>query len=210
MKFPFFSSFILFIIVLRLFIIKGDKADEKAEADFWERERAANEVRRKSLDDLNYISIPLDRFPMEQPIGNTTEEKETLTGCRATLTSLAEKKMVNFNGISNTDLKFSYGVANLPTLSEYDQNYTDLITCLQTFGKTLYTMDCLEEAKTVLEFSITTGSDIGDTFQTLAQIYAKAGQFEKIQELIKRAQELHSPLKASIVQKLQQFGPDTD
>lgn len=210
MKFPFFSSFILFIIVLRLFIIKGDKADEKAEADFWERERAANEVRRKSLDDLNYISIPFDRFPMEQPIGNTTEEKETLTGCRATLTSLAEKKMVNFNGISNTDLKFSYGVANLPTLSEYDQNYTDLITCLQTFGKTLYTMDCLEEAKTVLEFSITTGSDIGDTFQTLAQIYAKAGQFEKIQELIKRAQELHSPLKASIVQKLQLFGPDTD
>lgn len=210
MKFPFFSSFILFIIVLRLFIIKGDKADEKAEADFWERERAANEVRRKSLDDLHYISIPFDRFPMEQPIGNTTEEKETLTDCRATLTSLAEKKMVNFNGISNTDLKFSYGVANLPTLSEYDQNYTDLITCLQTFGKTLYTMDCLEEAKTVLEFSITTGSDIGDTFQTLAQIYAKAGQFEKIQELIKRAQELHSPLKASIVQKLQQFGPDTD
>lgn len=210
MKFPFFSSFILFIIVLRLFIIKGDKADEKAEADFWERERAANEVRRKSLDDLNYISIPFDRFPMEQPIGNTTEEKETLTDCRATLTSLAEKKMVNFNGISNTDLKFSYGVANLPTLSEYDQNYTDLITCLQTFGKTLYTMDCLEEAKTVLEFSITTGSDIGDTFQTLAQIYAKAGHFEKIQELIKRAQELHSPLKASIVQKLQQFGPDTD
>lgn len=210
MKFPFFSSFILFIIVLRLFIIKGDKADEKAEADFWERERAANEVRRKSLDDLNYISIPFDRFPMEQPIGNTTEEKETLTGCRATLTSLAEKKMVNFNGISNTDLKFSYGVANLPTLSEYDQNYTDLITCLQTFGKVLYTMDCLEEAKTVLEFSITTGSDIGDTFQTLAQIYAKAGQFEKIQELIKRAQELHSPLKTSIVQKLQQFGPDTD
>lgn len=210
MKFPFFSSFILFIIVLRLFIIKGDKADEKAEADFWERERAANEVRRKSLDDLNYISIPFDRFPMEQPVGNTPEEKETLTDCRATLTSLAEKKMVNFNGISNTDLKFSYGVANLPTLSEYDQNYTDLITCLQTFGKTLYTMDCLEEAKTVLEFSITTGSDIGDTFQTLAQIYAKANQFEKIQELIKRAQELHSPLKTSIVQKLQQFGPDTD
>ena len=46
------------------------------------------------------------------------------------LNSLKDEQIVNFTGISNTDLKLSFGAANLPTLSRFDQNYTLLARAL--------------------------------------------------------------------------------
>ena len=46
------------------FISKSRRYTEKMENSFWERELKANNTRRKSLEHLNYITIPFETLPM--------------------------------------------------------------------------------------------------------------------------------------------------
>ena len=65
MKFPFLASFIVFIIWLKYELGKSNKKNVNAESDFWENEQRANEVRKKPLNDLDYIALPKDILPYE-------------------------------------------------------------------------------------------------------------------------------------------------
>ena len=67
MKFPFFASFVIFIFVLQHNIRKGKKTNEQKEAEFWKHELSANDVRKRSLEDLIYIPFhakPLDKIKL--------------------------------------------------------------------------------------------------------------------------------------------------
>ena len=88
---------------------------KEIEEQFWDRERKANSTRRKPLTDLDFISIPYDSLPFTGEVGNPV-----IMESEAFLLGLKDAKIVNLNGISNTDLKLRYGVANLTDLTEYD------------------------------------------------------------------------------------------
>ena len=60
MRFYFFASFIVFCIWLGYEIHKHRNMEAKDYEAFWDREHAANSTRRKSLDGLNYITIPVE------------------------------------------------------------------------------------------------------------------------------------------------------
>ena len=60
--YPIFGLFLIFVIWLAYERAKATKTQQKQTADFWERESAANNTRKKSLDDLSYITIPDDIF----------------------------------------------------------------------------------------------------------------------------------------------------
>ena len=61
----FLASFIGIAIIISVFAKGTSKKSVELEKNFWIREAKANNVRRKSLDNLNYIHIPLESFPME-------------------------------------------------------------------------------------------------------------------------------------------------
>lgn len=63
MKLPFLASFIVFIIWLSYSITRSRRAMERQEKAFWDREKQANRTRKKSLDSLAYITIPLETLP---------------------------------------------------------------------------------------------------------------------------------------------------
>ncbi len=199
MKFPFFASFIVFCAWLGYELHKHRNLEKKSLDDFWEKEYEANRTRRKSLDGLDYITIPLDTFPMTQP-----SDDELLAECRDTLTELSKEPIVNLTGISNTDLKLQYGAPNINLLTAYDQRYTTLARTLQTFGKALYDKGYVGDAKTVLEFAVSTKTDVSSTYKLLTVIYKETGQPEKIKELIPVAEALNSGLKNSIVKMLEE------
>ncbi len=200
MKFPIFASFIVFCIWLTYEIKKHRSIEEKAYRSFWEKESAANSTRRKPLDDLDYIQIPFDRLPMEllrdDPLINEYQE---------TLRTLSETPIVNFTGISNTDLKLMYGAPNIDLLSRYDQSYTTLALTLQRLGNALYEKGYVEEAQKTLEFAVETRTDISGTYKLLATIYRQNNQPEKIQALIPVARELNTSLSGHIVSMLEEF-----
>ena len=84
----------------------------------------------------------------------------------------------------------------------YDQRYTTLARTLQTFGNELYENGYTNEARTVLEFAVSTHTDISSTYKLLCKIYKEQNQPQKINELLPIAKELNSGLKNSIVQML--------
>ena len=199
---PFFASFIIFLVWLSYEISKSRRLGEKARDAYWEREAAANSTRRKSLDGLNYITIPFDSLPME-----AMKEDEKVMEFHNTLHYLAGSPIVNFTGFSNTDLKLEYGAPNIDLLMRYDQSYTTLARTLQQWAEKLYQAGYIPEAKQILEFSISTDTDVSGSYRLLADIYSKEGENDKIKELMNRARNLRSASSNIIVRILQEFDP---
>lgn len=203
MKFPILASFLVFIVILAIFNKRTTNIHKKHNEEFWERERKSNFVRKKSLEDLNYISIPFSSFPM-----NIATDDETITSCLKELDSLKDEKIVNFTGYSNTDLKLEYGTANITALSQYDQNYTLFVRALHSWGSRLYELGYTDEALIVLEYAIATRTDISGTYYLAASIYHQKGQYDKIKHLLFVADTLQSAMKGPIVRTLKESYPN--
>ncbi len=193
------ASLIIFCMVIYRNINLQSKKKKQVEQSFWERERQSNSVRRKPLDDLEYITVPLDKFPI-----GLLRDNSTVAECIETLETLSGQHIVNFTGYSNTDLKLEYGTANITVLTEYDQNYTLLVRTLQKWADILLAEDYSNEAEVLMEFAIHTRTDISRTYYKLAEIYASRLETERIQNLIHIAETLRSSTKNVIVRTLQE------
>jgi len=122
--------------------------------------------------------------------------------CQNTILSLKGKKIANLNGITNTDLKLEYGVANLTALSEYDDNYVVMSKALSEWADLLITLGKKASAIPILEFAVETGSDIKSVYVNLADIYAENGDFQKIEDLVAKVEKLDSIMKNPILKEL--------
>ena len=204
MIFPLLASFILLCIFFNIRSRGVSRKVEQREADFWEKERESNNVRKKSLDSLEYIHIPVDLLPF-----GTAEEDEYLQECEDEVLALKDETIVNLTGIPNTDLKLEYGTANITALTQYDQNYTALVCDLQKWGQALYDRCLYEDAAKVVEFAVKTRSDITQTYRTLADLYrTKLGLSEeeitkKIDGLIPIAKNLNALSRGTILKILE-------
>lgn len=198
----FLSSLIVFCMVIALTNRRHKKMIEKFEKDFWDRETRANNTRKKSLANLAYISIP-DYLIPENFMPEDAETSELFE----TLRYLSNQKIVNLTGYTNTDLKLEYGTANITCLSEYDQNYTLLARTLQHLAEILYKSGRIKEARTVLEFAVSTDTDVSHSYYLLADIYEAEGEYDKKAALIEKAGSLRSTMKNVIVRTLQESGP---
>lgn len=197
------ASSIVLIIAIASSNKKNSKNQEQSEQEFWEKEYKANSVRKKPLDDLDYISIPFDALPTE-----TEKEDEVIASCLLDLEDLRDQKIVNFTGFTNTDLKLEYGTANITVLSQYDQNYTLLVRALQAWAQRLYELGHHKEALPVLEFALDIRTDISATYYLAASLYHENGQDEKILQLLAIADTLRSAMKNPIVRTLKESYPD--
>lgn len=134
-------------------------------------------------------------------------EDEKAREYKELLTYLSTQPIVNLTGFTNTDLKLEYGTANITPLSQYDQNYTALVRTLQQWAELLLNAALTEEAETVLAYAISIGTDVSHTYYALAKIYAGREEYDKIADLIHRAEGLRSALRNSIVRTLQESYP---
>lgn len=199
MKLPILASLIIFVSILSGLRKRHTKETQNAKQLFWDKELAANNVRKKPLDDLNYITIPLDTLPTQ-----VMRDNERVLEYISIIETLSTEKIVNFNGITNTDLKLTYGTANITALSAYDENYTTLITTLQRWAKLLYDGGCIREACTLLEYAVSIGSDVSASYYLLADIYKAEGSSDKIQGLLASATTLESKSGKLIARTLQE------
>lgn len=121
------------------------------------------------------------------------------------LCKLADCRMINLTGISNTELRLTYGTANLDPLTTYDHNFTVLIRTLQKWGTLLASAGRKDDAVTVLSYAVSIGSDIAGTYATLGRLYKERGELSKIQELKTSAETLTTLMKPSILRDLEQL-----
>lgn len=205
MNLVFFASVATLSIAIAVNIRKNKKDQAAIEQDFWAREREANSTRRKSLDDLDYIRLPMETFPM-----TFLEDVPKVEDYKQIILTLKDLPIVNFTGISNTELKLRYGAPNIDLLTQYDQNYTLLVRTLQQWAQLLYDAGYLTEACQMLEFAVSTGTDISSTYRLLCRIYKEQHTPEKIGSLYPIAEVLNSAMQKTIVRILQEADQSAD
>ncbi|MBE5901520.1 MAG: hypothetical protein E7280_06395 [Lachnospiraceae bacterium] len=192
------SFFILIVSTINFFAGNTRNRDRAKKDAFWAKESAANAAKDQDLSTLSYITL-------SEPLTEITVSGEPLSRLKEELLSFRDKTIVNLNGISNTDLKLTYGANHIGLLSQYDQNFTDLCICLQNFGKELLEAEQPEDAVTVLEYAVSIGSDITDTYVMLAYLYLEKHQTYKIDALLEKAEGLNSLSKDTIILKLKKI-----
>lgn len=226
MKTLFLSSLISFCLLIFLLNKRHSKMEKNMKEAFWKREEEANHTRRKSLDNLPYITIPLEELPLAchitgdaaavrntgdaATVRNTDDAaaNETISEeCKEILRSLSTRKIVNLTGYTNTDLKLSYGTANITCLTEYDQNYTLLVSTLQKWAEVLYRGGAKKECRQVLEYAVSIGTDVSHTYFLLADLYDEEDESDLKYSLIEKASGLSSLNSKVIVRTLQGSGP---
>ena len=199
----FFICFILFILWFRVKTKQSSKEENKSIEEFLTREQEANFTRKKDISNLEYISVNMEILPFS----DTTDEYEIQL--ENNVKKFADKKLLNLSGLTNTDIKLLYGSGNLVLLSSYDQNYTLLLRDLNKWGAYLFQKERYSDSKTVLEYALSLGSDITETYTTLAKIYLSEDSPEKVQKLIEQISEsdayLKDSIKLSLIKLLQEY-----
>lgn len=205
MNFFIFASTLALAAAIAIATSQSKKSAASTEQDYWQRERAAKSTRRKSLDDLPYIKLPMELFPME-----LLSDVSKVEDYRQIVLSLKDLPIVNFTGLSNTELKLRYGAPNIDLLTSYDQNYTLLVRTIQQWAQALYDNGYPGKACQLLEFAVSTGTDVSATYRLLCRIYQEQGTPEKIRDLYPVAESLHSAMQKTIVRILQESGQSSD
>ena len=191
--------FIILIIILQFAIKRSSRNHKSRNQQYLERESRANQVRRKDISNLNYISIP-DNLPLINS-GNETFN-QLLSNNSGMMRSYNTITGLNLTGISNTELKLSYGAANLTELTEYDDNFTTLIKAIASLGHALIDNNDTADALSFLEYGISIGSDISSNYIDLAIIYAATDRFDDIRKLKEKAGMIKSLSRDNIIEQL--------
>lgn len=197
----FLGLFIFFIFLIAYYRKKETRNQEAVDTAFWKRENEANHTRRQDISGLPYITIPLEKFPMD--ICDNPEIKEF----EQALTELSSKKILNLGNQSNTDLKLKYGPANLDELDKCDENFSALCRTLVSYAECLLKFGYQKEAQFVLEFGISCGSDHSRNYCLLADLYSKQDKTDELNELLAKANSLDSLMKQSIVSYIEKKRP---
>lgn len=181
--FPFLTAFMVFIIVIAVLRARSTKADKERTDAFWKRENEANSVRRVDLSTITYYTFDFSGLP-EAPEGNAD-----LASAYEAITLAAEKRLLNLNGISNTDLKLTYGPQNLDELTIYGDNFSALENAVFQYGVALHDAGYLTEAIRTLEKGIALPTDLTQNYMKLADYYEENGNDRKLADLATLAEK---------------------
>jgi len=179
---------------------KTTKMSKQSSKEFWDRESRADSVRKKDISNLPYVTIPYDDLPFGG-LEDDAELKDVQDGLR----QLGGKRIINFTGYTNTDLKLEYGAANLPFLSEYDQNFTIMTRLLFKWASLLIDRNDIPSAKKVLSFAIECGTDISGTYTMLAKIYSGEDDYKAVKDVIDKAENIRTTMKDSVLEELNEI-----
>lgn len=192
--------FIIILIVIQLYLKKVHVLAQNAQK-YWEREQKANSTRKQDISTLNYIkwddSLPAidNSLTLADILNNSPEALKAYNNIQ----TLKTEPMLNLSEYSNTDLKLKYGVANLDTLTQYEDNYTSFIKSLSELGHILIEHKDISDATAFLEYAVRIGSDIRLTYTDLYSLYSEAENASKIRQLRQYASIIKSVNKDLIV-----------
>lgn len=196
---PLFTTIVLVAGFIWVYMKMSSRNPDKNIEDFLEKERLSNSVRKQPLDNLDYINVNIDDFVIPEAAMN-----ERVNDLYDSIKLLSKSKIVNFTGVTNTELKLTYGVANLNTLTEYDQNFTTLCRSTYDLAIELNNQGFKSEAEAILSKGIEYGTDISGNYLMLADLYIERGSAASILNLIKSADNIRSLTKESTIEKLKE------
>jgi len=193
-------SILILVWVLNHNVRRNNGTDKQAIANYLKHEDEVNATRKKDISDLPYVQIPFDSLPLDITL-NDSKNQLKITEYQKEFQRLAETKMLNLIGISNTELKASYGPANLELLGIYDMNYGKYLRTLHLYAQTIQE-EYPAKAIQVWEYAIALGTDISGTYEELGKHYLSQGRTEEFNTLYDKIPNPDSLGGKNIKQKL--------
>lgn len=184
MKLLTLTSVVLMGLVINNAIRRSNARSKKIHDEFWEKEKASYRAPERSTENLDYV-----RFPDNLPLHLSTDDLQ-IKEYQETLENLTKQKVLNLSGISNTDIRMSYGRGNMEELSRADERYTVVCRTLNNLASAYMDRGFTLEACTLSEFAVSIGSDIRESWLLLGRIYMENDDITKLNSLIKKAEEL--------------------
>lgn len=191
--------FIAFIIWLTVRIRHSRKKSDATWDNYYEREREADLAENRDITNLSYITIPLEKFPLNF-LENTDNEDFPLIVDE--LEQLNHTRLLNLNGKSNTDLKLEYGPRNLKEMQEIADRFSRVEVLLTDLAKCFLEEKNPEGAATVLEYGSDIGSDISTNYTLLGECYRELDEPDKLKSLIKHVKSMDFLMKDSVLKEL--------
>ena len=194
--------FIIIVVTALFFKIFMNRSmrNYDPEKEFWEKERKADLTPRKSVENLPYIEVDPGVLPL-----NIDSDDPEIKEMQDNIRLMADKKVLNFTGISNTDLKLEYGAANISFLTNCDMNYLRLVQNIARLSEKYIKNGHIDEAQILLEYGIEIGTDVSKNYTLLAEIYINRNEASKISGLLETARNLNSLTRDSIISNLEKM-----
>lgn len=196
LTFPFLTIFLIFIVWLAIKIKQSKAKHTKDMDDFWMAEMQANATPAKDIKGLSYITIPIEKFPLDFSTDEETMEIESR------LKELSTHPLLNLTGKTNTEIKAAYGVPNFETMCQIGEDYDEVTLLLDKYAAKLEEAGRINDAMAVLEFAVGTKTDIKTSYTRLGKCYKSLGKEEKLAYLIKQVEESNLLLKNTIIKEL--------
>ncbi|MBQ7147552.1 MAG: hypothetical protein IJR96_02250 [Pseudobutyrivibrio sp.] len=196
MGFPILPFFLLFLVLLaiRLNYLKAKR--QQQEDEFWAKEREAKITPAKDISNLRYITIPIEKFPLNF----STDEK--VIEIENELKELSTHRLLNLSGVTNTELKITYGAPNFETMSKIGDDFDRMCVLLNKYSEALYKADRIDDVISVLEFAVGVGTDVSESYTLLAKCYRAKEMNEKLDMLKNQVKQSRLLLKESILHKI--------
>jgi len=184
---------IIIFTIRRTYVKNKERSTEQS---FWDREQKSNFTAKADITNLSYITIPMEKFPLE----STDSQYESLI---ESLKALSEKRILCLNGLTNTDLKERYGVSNLTELNEIGENFNSLCAILISLAENSISRADYTSAVKYLEYGAGIRSDVSKNYILLGNCYRELNKPRKIKSLIEFAKTLQLPLERLVISSLQ-------
>ena len=185
------------IIAVRIRSLRQKEAAVKE--DFWKRERDANLAANRDISNLSYITIPLDKLPFDSCTSSI--ELDNVNRIR----DLSNKKLLNLNQKTNTQLKEEYGPRNLSALTEIGENFVQLEEALYCLGKARYEEGDYEHALSFLEYAASIKSGMNKNYTLLGDCYHALGQDRKIEHILEMLPLLNLTMEDQVREHLNEL-----
>ncbi len=198
-----FIWLLIAIFVFRYKMKKSSKTREEATRAFWQKEEASLVVRKKALDEADYVHPSLSEADLKPPSYYDETGLSQLKRQDSYLRELIQQPMVNFAHVTNTDLRLKYGTAMLTSIEQYEETYNAYVTTLYRMAEKLLEAGEGNYAAKLLEEGIQLGTDNRKHYLLLAKYYLSNNRIEKIEGLIDQAQALESLTKEALLKALE-------
>jgi len=193
-----FICILLLVLWIRYQVNRSRSTAASASEAFWQREDEANHTRNKSIDSLDYITVPLDQLPQFET------DDSRLIELQNTLTDIASQQILNLSAYTNTDLKLMYGTGHFTYLAQCDTNYTILLNTIEKIAA--YHMDAnhTDAAIAYYEYAVRCKSENSQTYVSLVKLYASYGNQPAIDALKLNLKQSDYKQKSFILKKVEQ------
>lgn len=200
--------FIWFIIAILLYhhhLRKRFKVDDDINKAFWEKEASSLVVRKKNIDEAHYLHPQLSKQIIKDQAFFDGINQSDLYYHQTFLFDHLDATMVNFQNLTNSDIRLQFGTANITLIETYEENYTLFIKSLYSLGKGL--IEAKEDALALiyLEEGIRLGTDIRAHFILIATLYHKQHNSKAINQLYEQAKTLQSLTKSALLTELEHY-----